>query len=200
MGKKLTLAEWKRRAPNLPEAELKRKLQAIRRLEKQFAQATRNRAPLEPRAFDPQKLNQEELALLRQEFEDGDPLSLNEAFLMCGKSMPAWVRDGLTRRLEEELWEESKKSKKKPRRKYREFARWATIDYYRRRGATYPEALRLTAEAYGMSESQIEKDWKAIRQKRDLPERDYEQPGPKGLDDDPRDLIGGPDRLPPLKR
>jgi hypothetical protein len=159
----------------------------------------------EKRAWSPPRTK---LAALRLEHENGDLFATSEAFLYCHAKrieLSRWAGDALAARLREEL-EDPKKRETAERKLYKKFARWATVDYYRRKNFSKDEAIRLaalayggkeTAEAYVEGQSTIEHAYKEVHNIRHLPKRDYLLPEPEGFgENDPRDLPYGPDHLP----
>jgi hypothetical protein len=140
------------------------------------------------------------LETLRLEYEDGDPLALNIAFLLCHSLhwfIPPWVPAGLAFRLKEEMRKSSPaalKSKKRIRRIEKQYARYETVMWFRRQGpgCSVEDALALTAKAFGKHESTIRKTYKAFLKKHKrllgLP------PSPSKPGWTPADLPEGPDK------
>jgi hypothetical protein len=97
--------------------------------------------------------------LLRKDFEAGDPLALNRAYL-AGYGHQ-WIKTALHDRLRRELDSHERKRAKRgeklsEKREGRELLRWYTFNWFRRQGVGFDASKRLAAEALGgLGESTI---------------------------------------------
>ena len=149
-----------------------------------------------------------ELARLKFEHGCDDPLAALLAFLLCHdarKSVPRWAADAVASRLRHDLKRPKTQAKAEISRG-KEFARWFTVDYYRRQGCLEEESYRFAALAYGGEEtaegyvegqSTMEHAWKSFRRRRNLPSDDHKESIPEGFENfTPLHLPEGPKHLP----
>lgn len=96
--------------------------------------------------WDPEKIKRNELGRLRREYEGGDLLALNEAYLLTVPKPRNWVEEMLSKRLAWQL-EKSPEGRRRRKRLEREQVRFETFEWFRRHGCGWAEAMRLAALA-----------------------------------------------------
>ena len=126
----------------------------------------------------------EDLDRLRKEFEDGDLLALNEAFLNYRFAQP-WIAAALRARLRGEL------KSKLTKRAGREAMRWFTFLWFRDKGVPPEDAKALAGEICDCDAETVYASYKAFKKKRKIPRRLVLLP--RGFEEmTPADLPGGP--------
>jgi hypothetical protein len=125
----------------------------------------------------------DELERLRKGFEGGDPLNLNEAYLLCesySAANPQWIRAALHNRLEKELGQ-TEEGKRRWKRKQWQLLRWHTFNWFRHKGYRYGVAKKLAAEFLGISGKTVLEGHSDFRKRTGLPKG--LQPLTRGFED-----------------
>jgi hypothetical protein len=128
-----------------------------------------------------------DLERLRREFEAGDRMALNEAYVWHGGEAHRWVAEGLYFRLQDEL-------EKSPRGKRfeRDFIRWFTYGWLRNKGLSQEDSKSLGGAICGCGGETLYLSYKHYRKERTFPHGI--QPEPKGGEaGTPADVLGGPE-------
>jgi hypothetical protein len=128
----------------------------------------------------------DDLERLRREFEDGDPMALNEAFLHYGDQY-RWIRDGIYLRLREEF-ERSKRG----RDCERDFLRWFTYTWLRIKDVPPDDAKSLGGAICHCEPDTLYGTYKNFKKKHKFP-RGIQPEMQGGEDVTPSDVPGGCD-------